>query len=341
MKPQKKWFHPVCGYILMSAMTAMMPAWAAAPPNAEAARADAKTAFWWGDFAALEAQNTALKQPGRFAADGASELEFFRYGLVDVFGDDGPKREIYLSELDALTLQWATDHPRSAFAHVLHAKALEQHAWSYRGSGFSKDVPPQAWKDFNIYLRRAAEYLQAHADVALTDSYAHSTLLTIGRGLGWDAKQLRAIAQDGLKRNQEDIDLYFDVMTTLLPKWGGDARTLENYVRAVTEQTKAVYGMGMYARMYSAAAEQQYSHRLFDDSFADWPTMKRGYEDMHARYPNSPSRRNRFAYMACQAKDKATLLALLDELGPNVNTSDWGPNPERSLEGCQRLAREM
>lgn len=317
---------------------ASMPA-AAAPAADPPITTQAIIAFWWGDFDALEKQNALLRQPGHIASDGSSELELFRIGLGRVFNEDKDNREPYLLELDRLTLQWATDRPASALAHILHAKALVTHGWSYRGGGFAKDVPPQAWEDFHAYLRRAADYLLKHADVALTDSYAHATLLVIGKGLGWDNKQMAAIAQDGLKRNPEDINLYFDLTGTLLPKWGGDARALDKYIRQVTEQTKGVYGMGMYARLYSYAADNDYGHALFENSGVDWPTMKQGYQDMHVRYPSN-GRRNRYAYMACLAKDKDTLNALLDELGPGVDASQWGPNPQRSLEGCRRWAKQ-
>jgi hypothetical protein len=328
-------------YLLICVLSGLV---ALSPARAEKTRSpieiEAEQAFWWGDFDALEKQNNYLRTGRHFSADGAADLEMFRRGLGSVIGAGVEHREAYLRELETLTLQWATEHPKSALAHIMYAKVLVSHAWSYRGGGYAKDVPPEAWSDFIAYLRRAVEYLQAHADVALTDSYAHATLLTIGMGLGWDAKQLQAIAQDGLKRNPQDIDLYFDTLTTLLPKWGGDPKTLDNYIRQAAEQTRADYGMGMYARLYSIAAEEDYGHALFENSYADWPTMKQGYEDMQARFPNSPFRRNRFAYMACLAKDKETLLALLAELGPKVDAAQWGPNPERSLESCQRWAKQ-
>lgn len=322
----------------MAALAAMAPARAEEPESP--ITTEAMQAFWWGDFDALEKQNAELKEGRHFAADASSELEMFRIGLGKVIDANVEHDEPYLRELEALTLQWATEHPKSALAHVLHAKVLLAHAWSYRGNGYAKDVPPQAWGEFHAYLRRAVDYLNAHGDVALTDSYAHMTLLSIGKGLDWNAAQLRAIAQEGLKRNPQDVNLYFEMVNTLLPKWGGDPRTLDAYIRQVAAQTRADYGMGMYARLYSAAADDEFGHALFQDSYADWPTMKQGFEDMQARYPHSPARRNRYAYMACLSKDKATLRALLAELGPQLDASKWGPNPERSLEGCQRWARE-
>ena len=94
----------------------------------------------------------------------------------------------------------------------------------------------------------------------------------------------------------------------------------------------------MYARLYSVAADEQFGQALFEESDVDWPTMRQAYEDMLARYPDSPMRLNRYAHMACLAKDKPTLVRLLKQLGPALNADGWGTNPQRSLESCQRWA---
>jgi len=319
------------------ACVAAAPACAADKPLPPITQA-AQEAFWTGDFAELERQNAYYSQPGRIEPDATSQLDLFRGGLNTVFSNDVGNVEAYLQEVDRLTLQWATEHPKSAFAHVLHARALYAHGWSYRGGSYAKDVPPAAWQDFHAYLRRAAEYLHAHADVALTDSYAHHVLIQIGRGLAWKPEQLIAIADDGLKRNPEDTELIFAVAFSLLPKWHGDARILDSYVNHAVQQTRARFGTSMYARLYSMAAGDQYGFDLFEDSLADWPRMKASFEDLLARFPDSPHRLNRYAYMACVAKDRQTLAVLLERIGDAIHTADWGTNPERGLEGCRRLA---
>ena len=297
-------------------------------------------AFWKGDFAALEKENERLRQDKHLRPDGELDLEYFRLGLGAVINRETDHDEPYLRELETLTLQWATEHPKSSLAHILHAKVLMKHAWSYRGGVYTEVVPPDAWADFRNYMQRAADYLKAHADVVLTDSTAHVVLLEIGNDLGWDIETLKTIQQDGLKRNPDDIMLYLGMVKPLLPKSHGNARILDKYIREVTKQTQADYGTGMYTRLYSMAAEQDFGHALFENSLVDWPTMKKGYEDMFARFPNSPERRNRYAYMACLAKDRPTLVALLAELGKKIDASQWGPNPQRSLEACQRWAQE-
>lgn len=325
-----------CGMVGISCAA---PAWAA--PERSPILLKAKEDFWIGDFAALEAQNAALRARATFTLEGQADLTSFRDGIAIVFDNAVKPREPYLQELEALTLQWAMQHPQSALAHILHAKALVAHAWSYRGGGFAKEVSPQAWKEFDRYLRQAVAYLGAHADVAMSDSYGHLTLLSLGKGLNFNQKQNAAIAQEGLKRNPQDQELYFTVLTTLLPKWGGDGKALDRYIRQVAEQTKAEYGASLYARLYSAAASDEYGQTLFENSYADWTLMQQGYEDLLALYPDAILRRNRYAYFACMAKDKPVLQAQLAKLGARLDASAWGHNGERNLEGCQRWASEV
>lgn len=298
-------------------------------------------AFWRGDYPALEQQYAAFKKPGSFARDGRLELQLFRRGLERVYANSADNIEAYLKNVDQLTLEWATAHPDAPLAHIMHARALMQHGWSYRGGQYADKVPEQAMRDFVAYEKRAVAYLGQHADVAFRDSYAHVTLIEIGRAIGFDDKQMAAIAREGLARNPEDTDIHYAMVSSLLPKWGGDKRALDKYIVQATEQTRTLFGTGMYALLYSAAADAQYEHALFQDSNANWDKVKQGYEDLLARYPSSNGKRNRYAWMACMAKDRPTLMRLLGELGTQIDLDAWGENPERGLEACRRWATQL
>lgn len=318
-------------------LTLAAPALAAPSPVRDGAR----DAFWRGDFMALEEQYAPLRQGGNYTVDGKLELDLFREGLAMVFDHNAKPNEPYVREVDELTLQWATEHPQSALAQTLHARALLRHAWSYRGNSYAGDVTPEAMKEFERYLRSAMDYLKDHADVALRDSYAHLTLLDIGKAYGFSQKQMEAIAENGLKLSPRDAILYFSVVGRLLPKWGGDAKTLDRYIRQAAAQTQAQYGTGLYAWLYSTVASEQYGHALFESSLADWPAMKQGFDDLMARFPESIIRRNRYAYFACRARDKPVLQVQLGLLAGKLDVKEWGDNGERSLEGCQRWASEI
>lgn len=300
----------------------------------------AEDAFWDGDFAALERQNDEIRHGHSIDPDGSSRLAGFRHGIVDVFNNDVEHVDVYLSDLDALTLRWAQDNPSSAFAHVLHVQSLLRHAWSYRGGAYASEVPPEAMQEFVKYVQKALDYFKAHADVALTDSYAHEQLLEIGRALSWSKAQMLAVANDGVKRNPDDTNIYFQMEASLLPKWSGTPRELDDYIKSAAEQSRARFGMGMYARLYWAAADDQFGARLFEDSFADWDKMKQGFEDMETRFPGNAYRLNGYARMACLAKDKPTFLKLLGRIGDQIDTSAWGRNPEHTAELCRRWATQ-
>ena len=300
----------------------------------------AESALWWGDFGTLERQNAEYRQPGRFNPDGTSQLDQFRSGLARVFNARIKNPEPYMQELDAMTLQWAQANPLSPFAHVLHARALLAHGESYRGTGFAKDVSEDALTIYRRYLNEAAAYLKDHAEVALADSYAHYVLIRIGTGLGWTPAQLEVIAQQGLQRNPEDGALPLAMVDRLLPKWGGDSKSLDAYIRKAAANAHERSGAGLYAILYSKAEDEQYGKTLFEASRADWDTMKGSYEDILARYPDSSPYRNRYAYMACIARDRPVLQRLLEQLGTQLRTDAWGSNPERTIETCRSWATQ-
>lgn len=327
--------------VLAGALAVCLP-WTAqaAEPKKTPIEQAAETAFWNGDFAALERQNDTFKQPNRFDPDGRSQLSQFRNGVESLFNNDVDNAEPYFAEIDALTLEWAERKPASPLAHILHVKALIKHGWSYRGTRYDNQVPKEAMKEFHTYLKRAFDYLKAHADVALKDSYAHAQLIEIGMNLEWSKAQLGDIFQDGLKRNPDDVDLYSEMAFALLPKWDGTPRQLDAFITRATEQTRARFGMGMYAYLYEAAAANQFGPRLFESSGADWHKMKQGYEDWNARYPGNAYRMNAYAHMACVAKDKPAFRKAIGLADAQADLEAWGDNPDRTRELCRRWAAQ-
>lgn len=315
----------------------LAPAWADSPSEVHPANDAAAMAFWWGDFAELERQQQ--KHRGDHGRDpgGIRTLEHFRAGLARVFNPDRAAVEAYYAELDALTRQWTLQHPASPLAHELHARSLYAHAWFHRGGGFANTVPPHAWADFQAYIGRAAQHLAAHSAVALKDTTAHVYLLMIGRAAGWSADRLWDIARDGLAKDPDDDGIYEEMLVGLLPRWGGSAVALDRFINEAATRTKADRGQALYALLYSAAARAEYEHGLLESTPVEWVKLKKGFDDLVARYPHA-SHLNRYAYFACLARDKPTFLDLLEKLGPEPVLDSWGKNPGRMFESCRRWA---
>jgi hypothetical protein len=71
---------------------------------------------------------------------------------------------------------------------------------------------------------------------------------------------------------------------------------------------------------------------LFRDSQANWPDMKRSFEDLMRAYPHSALIANNFAAAACMADDKKTFRALRLKIGKALTRESWPTN--HSLDLC-------
>jgi hypothetical protein len=319
------------GLVLSTAAVAQSETWAAI--NDRAMRA-----FWWGDFAELQLMHDRYMRPGERLASGSLKLSALDAGLRRVVKYEMKGRTEYLAELEALTLRWTQEHPSSSLAHSMYAAVLLEVAWSYRGTGFASTVPPQAWEEFRKHVQRAADHMVKHADAALSTSGGHLTMITIGRAASWSDDRQWAIAQAGLKINPQDDRLYENMITSLLPKWGGSSQKVDRFINEAVERTKAERGLELYARLYHEAAVGQYGAGLFTESGAQWERMRRGYEDLTLRHPE-PINLNRFAYYACLAQDKTTTYNLLERIAkPDLDAWGDSANSARTFETCRRWA---
>jgi hypothetical protein len=170
-------------------------------------------------------------------------------------------------------------------------------------------------------------------------SASHVALLTIARGLSWDLDRQRQIVQAGLARNRDDLSLWHQLLTSTLPKWAGSAQQVDRLIRDAAAFHKE-RGDEIYARLYHAAADEEFSHSVFRDTAADWPRIKKGLRDSIARWPAKAHFWNQMAYFACMSGDRETLGEALDAIQHKPDLEQWGANARRTFEGCQKLARQ-
>jgi len=162
-------------------------------------------------------------------------------------------------------------------------------------------------------------------------------MLTTGRDLGWNKRDLMAVFEAGVAKNPDHDNLYFFMEEALLPKWGGDLESVDRFIAWTVKKTRDQRGLEMYARLYAGLSYGELHQRLFSNGEASWATMKTGFEDQLKRYPH-PDHRNMYAYFACMANDRATLRSQLELIGDNFEPIFWGDNPQRSFEMCKTMA---
>jgi hypothetical protein len=229
--------------------------------------------------------------------------------------------------------RWRQKVPESKLLPVIEPVRWMSQAWAARGGASSSEVPPESRQMFGERLRRAAQALEAGEGVG-EDSpiWWWATLATAG-SMGRPPEQLDAIFERATRRFPLYQPLYYTRMNYLLPAWGGSYAAVEKFVDQAVEKTSATEGSAFYAWMYLELAQRR--NGSYEDSAVTWPKLKKGFEDMIARYPEHWNK-NLFATLACQSRDKETTGRLIAELRDLAYLAPWFPGV--STETCKRFA---
>ena len=300
----------------------------------------ASLALHWGDFAEAERLFKAARAQPRRTSAGLWEVVQLYRGFENGLSTNRGLRVRQAEHTVALSAQWVQQHPRSPLAHALHVVTLTNLAWAHRGSGYANTVAPQAWELFRAALDKATAHAVQHGDVLLSDGLGFQALLVVARGASWDDRRTQAIYEQGILRFPDEDLLHFTQLTNLLPKWGGSARQVDQHIQAAAQRTRAPFGPALYARLYTAAAREQFEHALFADSLARWERIDAGYAEMTARYPHA-GHFNSWAWMACQARDRKRLLEVLEKIGPEPDLDFWGSNAQEAYDTCKAWAQRL
>ena len=329
----------LAAWALSTQAQAQAPAAAAATPAPLSVADQAAQLAWWGDLEGLERLHNEVNQPGRYAAAGQVLVNDFRHHANRSFVAKEGTGDTFMVEVVALTEEWTRLRPQLPMVHWLYARALVNRAWDIRGSGYANTVPPQACAEFRQTLARAVQHLARTSAVSLQDSSAFLPLISAGRGLDWEFDRLEQLALAGLQRNPDDVNLWQELVTSALPKWGGHAVLIDRVIRRAADHHKE-RADEIYARLYVFATDEGFSHAVFADSAADWPRMRKGLRDGLSRWPNKTHFWNYLGYHACLKKDRETLGEALEALQNKPDLDYWGSNARRVFESCQKMARE-
>ncbi len=295
------------------------------------------SAYGAGDFAALE------RQYGQYSdfihqrtSSGAFKANLFFDGIADSMRDATDVQ--FKQDIDR-TEKWVNDHKNSPLAYILHARALGAYGGYFRGNGTADTVPPQAWAIYEEYNGKTAKFLTDNEAVASKSTLWHIWMISLARVSGWPAESAMRFFEEGIKKDPTDYSLYRAELEYMMPKWRGNAATVDKFIRYAVTKAPPEYGMELYARLYSAAGEDEFHRRLYSSSLIDWEKMKEGLQLWTQRFPTSWNK-NIFAYHACIAGDKKTAKALLSEIGNSPELEIWQPRAQATYETCVRWASE-
>lgn len=223
--------------------------------------------------------------------------------------------------------EWRQKNPASTAVDIVEAAILQSWAWSARGTGYSRTVTPEGWKLFGERMKRAEDVLFGSKDRSSNNPLWFYEYMEVALQLRWEPAEFRALYDAAISRFPEFHPLYFSMIRSLEPRWGGSIEEIDAYIAEVVKQAKAQEGKIMYARLYwyLAGAEGE-DFVLFEDSAANWADMKDGFEQLIAATPKSNWNLNNFAAFACRAGDADTYRKLRKQIGEEQMYEDAWPS---------------
>ena len=268
---------------------------------------------WLDNCFALKSRNL----DGRFTAEAILP----KFNLWWGFSDADTRRVA----TDALT-GWRDATPTSAYPNLFEAIYWYAQGWAARGSGMANTVSPTAWRIFKERLGKAQALLEAiPADKRSPVWYELALALSLETGQ--PLASTLSIYVSGAKRYPEYHPIHFAMARAVFPQWGGSDEAVEAYAQQVRKQAGGALGDELYARIYwTFGSSTLYLGNFFEFSQVSWPTMRRGFEEMERRNPESGWMLNNFASFACRAGDSATYLRLQPKRAALPDTPDAWPD---------------
>lgn len=201
-------------------------------------------------------------------------------------------------------------YPKEPAAALLDASYWLQYAWNARGGGYANTVSPEAWKLFEERLKKAEAILVGSKDYASRYPGWYILMIKAQTALGRPPADRDKTFFEGISRftpEQGATGIASEMLAFLLPRWGGDWDTIDTMINWTTEHTRDYLGTGMYALLYrQVIVTSENPAKVFTETHASWPKMKKGFEELAKRYPAAYSIQNHFASIACLADDFKT-----------------------------------
>lgn len=231
--------------------------------------------------------------------------------------------------------KWIEQFPNSPTPYLAHALMHRSLAWKTRGWGYANTVKKEAWAPFYKGIRRARKILEKHKDVASKDPHWYKLRISSGVELGEKKNVITSYIFEGINKAPHYYPIHFAAVGFYTPKWRGDATQIPSLANLAVKLTKKSEGETLYARIYWAAIESRDGNQILFSRTMSWDRMKKGMDDVVARYPDSWNINN-FLYFSCYKADKQQAQKLISMMEGDPIMSVWGK--KELFEECKNFA---
>jgi hypothetical protein len=290
-----------------------------------------------GDIAAYDQRASELRRTRERTPAGIWKLSFF-YNGIDNLPWKTPGAPLW-TRIEQDTAAYLKDHSDSPSAVIAAGRVLVAHAWAWRGEAPGAQLNTEQRKGFADYLERARTILDAHRDSRNTDPDWYALRILVMNGQADDRSAILAMAKEALGGEPTYQTTYYVASTALLPKWGGSAQLLQQYLAAVVARTSAQEGRQAYARIaFNIARNDPRPIQSIQEVGISWPSVKSSLEEITAAYPDDWNL-NAERAMACLIGTEPDYRASVSRAGPRVISVAWFDS-KTSWPDCERRQRD-
>ena len=312
---------PICRTVILATSVILLSTatFAGEVDERRSIQSTAFSAFANAQFDQLDSLAEEYRSNASRLPSGVWKLTFFYLGI----GDRAPwtqKDPIAWAQLDSETEKWVTDHPNSPTAILVRGIVMENQAWSLGKADPSSPMTNDQKKAFADRLTLTREFLLKNKVVGSRDPHWYVSMVRVATALRMPKQEIMALVKESSVHRPYYYQTYFAAVDYFSPKWGGNAETLDEFVRAVVAETAGEEGMALYSRIYWAALQSWYAAEIWPA--LNWPNFRRGVHDVLKKYPDQWNL-NSFARFACVAQD----IKLAVDLFKEIKTPDkevWG-----------------
>ena len=218
---------------------------------------------------------------------------------------------------------WVTAKPDSVTAQIALADAYVNYGWYARGSGYAYTLTPGQWQLFERRAALARAILKKASLLSEKCPYWYEAMQHVAQAQGWKKSEARELMEQAVSFEPGYYHAYREYARYLDPRWYGSEGEAEAFADEISSRVGGKEGAFLYfeiASLLTCQCDASPAHM----KKLSWPKIQEGYEALAQLYGVSTLKRNRFAYMAYLAADRAVTQKILLEVGNSWDKQTWG-----------------
>jgi hypothetical protein len=154
-------------------------------------------------------------------------------------------------------------------------------------------------------------------------SYWYEAMQHVAQAQGWRKSEARELMEQAVSFEPSYYHAYREYARYLDPRWYGSDGEAEAFADEISNRVGGKEGAFLYFEIASLLTCQCNPSPAHMKKLS-WPKIQKGYEALDQLYGVSTLKRNRFAYMAYLAADRAVTQKVLLQAGDDWDKQTWG-----------------